>query len=286
VEKYIKLASDSKKRKLTIPDTANEAGNKRMKQQSMQESLCNANLVTQFTLDKCILNYITQALLPLRTVELPSFVELINSLQPNRTVMSRATLRSKIVASAQTLKTKLVTILKNQKYEATTTDYWSAFGKSYIGVTVHWIDQETLHRQSACLALRRMKGLHTFDAIAAILEDIHTEFGIRRKLIRTTTDNGSNFVKAFSVFGQKIEDDDDNDTEQEDEIDSDAAVYDVSEALGRISTHDYQLPRHHRCACHTLNLVSMADAEKAEADAGYKRVSRSAFAKCQGLRNP
>jgi hypothetical protein len=32
---------------------------------------------------------------------------------------------------------------------------------------------------------------------------IHTELGVRRKTLRTTTDCGSNFVKAFSVFGEQ-----------------------------------------------------------------------------------
>jgi hypothetical protein len=38
-------------------------------------------------------------------------------------------------------------------------------------------------------------------------------------------------------------------------------------------------------AAHALNLVSTSDAEKAESDATYKRVSRSAFSNCQSLWN-
>lgn len=48
---------------------------------------------------------------------------------------------------------------------------------------------------------------------------------------------------------------------------------------------EYQLPKHHRCACHLLNLVSTVDASKAEVNSLYKRVSRSAFAKCSSLWN-
>jgi hypothetical protein len=47
----------------------------------------------------------------------------------------------------------------------------------------------------------------------------------------------------------------------------------------------YELPRHQRCAAHALNLVSTTDADKAEADATYKKVSRCAFAECQALWN-
>jgi len=88
-------------------------------------------------------------------------------------------------------------VTKEQLYVATTTDCWTAYGKSYIGVTVHWVDSATLERKSAYMALRRMTGSHTYDVIATMLDDIHSEYGIRRKIVRTTTDNGSNFVKAF-----------------------------------------------------------------------------------------
>ena len=57
------------------------------------------------------------------------------------------------------------------------------------------------YSRSAALACRRLRGSHTFDVLAGALEDIHTEYAIRQKVTRTMTDNGSNFIKAFSVFG-------------------------------------------------------------------------------------
>ena len=55
------------------------------------------------------------------------------------------------------------------------------------------------YSRSATIACCRLRGSHTFDVLAGALEDIHTEYAIRQ-VTRTTTDNGSNFVKAFSVF--------------------------------------------------------------------------------------
>ncbi|KAJ8010942.1 hypothetical protein DPEC_G00080390 [Dallia pectoralis] len=46
---------------------------------------------------------------------------------------------------------------------------------------------------------------------------------------------------------------------------------------------EYQLPKHQRCACHLLNLISTADALKANGNPVYKRLSRSAFSKCSSL---
>lgn len=48
---------------------------------------------------------------------------------------------------------------------------------------------------------------------------------------------------------------------------------------------EYQLPKHHRCACHVLNLISTVDARKAESNVMYKKISRAAFAKCSALWN-
>ena len=140
-----------------------------------------------------------------------------------------------------------------------------------------------------------MKGRHTYDAIASALDDVHAEYGIRRKVVRTTTDNGSNFVKAFTVYSEPRaveettteEGEDHNDGE--DGFDSDATepvdVYATLSEGESLSDNEYLLPPHQRCACHTLNLIATTDAEKAEADAAYKKVFRSTFAKCHALWN-
>lgn len=56
--------------------------------------------------------------------------------------------------------------------------------------------------------------------LAEMLEDVHRDFKIKDKVTVTTTDNGSNFVKAFSVFAEvqrAIRDREEEDEEGEDE---------------------------------------------------------------------
>ncbi len=95
--------------------------------------------------------------------------------------------------------------LSEIEFIATTTDCWTAHCRGFIGVTAHWFNPQTMQRSCAALACKQLKGSHTFHALAGALNDIHTEFNIREKIIRTTTDNGSNFLKAFRVYGQTDE---------------------------------------------------------------------------------
>ena len=66
-------------------------------------------------------------------------------------------------------------------------------------MTVHWIDEKLLQRKNHVLACRRLIGRHTYDVLAKEISEIHWEFQIERKVVMTTTDNGSNFVKAFKL---------------------------------------------------------------------------------------
>lgn len=83
---------------------------------------------------------------------------------------------------------------------STTADCWTAHRRSFIGITVHWIGNDLL-RKSACLGIKRIIGSHTYDVIAKSIDDLHNEFGIGGKITSTITDNGSNFIKAFNVYG-------------------------------------------------------------------------------------
>ncbi len=90
--------------------------------------------------------------------------------------------------------------LQNALYVCTTADMWSSRQRNFIGMTVHWLVDD-FNRRSACLAIRRFKGSHTYDVIAKAINDIHSEFNISKKVSITITDSGSNFLKAFRVFG-------------------------------------------------------------------------------------
>lgn len=52
------------------------------------------------------------------------------------------------------------------------------------------------------IACQRFFGHKTYDNVAAELCEIHTRFGlVGEKLLTTTTDNASYFIKAFRMLG-------------------------------------------------------------------------------------
>ena len=205
------------------------------------------------------------------TVENEAFRELLTDLLPTAKVITRVTLRSRIEDLAKTMKNMLIQEMSKVDHIATTTDCWSVRRRSFLGVTAHWVNPTDLTRRSAATALN----------------DIHSEYGIRNKLVRTTTDNGSNFLKAFQVFSVDKNNNEAEEKEDEEgnEMEEEVEFVDVTSVLDENDGFEFELPKHQRCACHLLNLVSTVDAEKATTNDGYKKLQRSTFSKCYGLWN-
>lgn len=137
-------------------------------------------------------------------------------------------------------------------------------GQDHLHST-HCIDEETLERRSTALACQRLKGSHTVDVLAGSLDDIHCQYRIRGKVVRTTTDSGSNFIKASGVFGkqsqpEEAESETDQDSSEEPKID----YLDTVNILNQDGGHEYQLPPNQRCLYHLLNLVPTTDAAMTE----------------------
>lgn len=173
-------------------------------------------------------------------------------------------------------------ILLHTQNVCTTADIWTAHHRSFIGITCHWIESDTLHRKSAALACERIRGHHTYDVIAAKISQVHAEFQIRGKVSATVTDNGSNSVKAFNEYGDSKTEDDLEDT-------GDVQFHDVTTVLEEEQEHEelnFFLPPHHRCAAHTLHLIATTDLDEAASQQGVSRkVYRSAKAKCAAIWN-
>ena len=157
----------------------------------------------------------------------------------------------------------------------TTADIWTCHNRSFFGVTVHWIESNTLERKSAALACFRLRGRHTFDLIAGTLENIHSTHRVTDKVVCTVTDNGSNFVKAFKEFSEpEAAPSDTTQTVLAQAADGEVTFTNIGDILvdraGAEETQ-YILPPHHRCGAHTMNLIAVTDSELANNDANFKK---------------
>lgn len=149
-----------------------------------------------------ILDFIVARNLAFDIVNDVSFRKLLLLVSPNELNIPGTTaimneLKTQYLRSKATLKE----LLKKIDYVCTTADVWTARGQSYIGVTVHYIDQDYV-RKGFMLAFRRLTGKHTYDVLGKILYQINKEFELElKKLTHTITDGGSNLGKSFRTFG-------------------------------------------------------------------------------------
>lgn len=190
---------------------------------------------------------------------------------------------------------------KTVDYLCATADVWSTKHKSYMGVTVHWVDSKSLERKSSVLCCRRFESPHTGERIASLLNSIYSEFGIADKILVTVTDNASNFVKAFREFGismdtfaslveaKRIRQENDLNENLRD-IDKDAEAIEFpmeeEEERGEVSFTELEgtlLSDHFRCGSHTCCLIATKDSKDAFKDEEYARRYKDVFDKVNAL---
>uniref|UniRef100_A0A3P9QCL5 BED-type domain-containing protein n=1 Tax=Poecilia reticulata TaxID=8081 RepID=A0A3P9QCL5_POERE len=235
------------------PQRAATGGPPPLKQQKLN---FGAKLVRERELKQLIGRYVAEEMMPLSTADSPSFRAIVNRI--STTVDSELNLKA---------------ALKELDFVSTTADIWTANAnnRSCMGVTLHWIHRATLEHALAC---RRIRGRHTYDVLGAEIENIHSSHGLLNKVVATVMDNGSNFVKAFKVFQPSTRTDDD------------VTFLNLTEILSAENEGDGQpsLPPHHRCASHTINIITTSDVEKyLTSHAESKTVYRSSIAKCTAL---
>lgn len=162
---YIIDAPNSKKQKIKV------SNNKNCK---------NKIKYSQKQFDENATNYIIHAMASHSIVKNPFFKEIIIKSgilkNNNLTLMSRRSLGRKIQASFNSHFKKTKSTLEKVNYLCITANVWSAKKRSFMGITFHWIDEDSLEGKTTSLACRHFRGDHTHDRTANILRDIYYTF--------------------------------------------------------------------------------------------------------------
>ncbi|XP_055534147.1 uncharacterized protein LOC129723764 [Wyeomyia smithii] len=226
-----------------------------------KKSRLTYNDITQQDVHEATDNLIMAEGLPFKIVDSVYFKAVAElGLPEGLSVGSRQSLANRMDIKFSAMMTNLKAHLASAKNVSTTADCWTKFRRSYLAMTVHWLDDKTMERKSAALALRRITGRHTADTLAMAIYNVHNEFDIVYKARKCTTDGAANLRKALSEHSLSANNDfiDDSDVDDHEDAESSVTVLDVNTLLDEGAIFK-PLPAHQRCACHILNLVATTD---------------------------
>ncbi|XP_069472129.1 zinc finger BED domain-containing protein 4-like isoform X2 [Ambystoma mexicanum] len=256
----------------------------------------------QKLVNRLVVHFVVQDVQRFSVVEQPSFIALVKGLAPSCEVLSPQALAEHVDGTYERMKAHIRARLKDIATVCTTADIWSCHGRSFLGMTVHWIDSSSLKRQSAALACCRLENQYTYSQIASTMVEVHAAFGIEGKVCGIVTDNGYNFMKAYQGFPSlgegtvnissnvKQEKKDLPELTQEEEEDLpeflDLHKF-LTEGQSDPTVPSILLPPHHQCAAHALNLVASKDAHSflIHGPQPLKELFQSTIAKCVALWN-
>ena len=169
---------------------------------------------------------------PFNIVEHDYFVEFIKSLRPNFPIKSRVTARKEIMDIYLEEKDKPYAQFKNVhcRFSATMDMWTSCQNKSYMCVTIHWIDDDW-HIQKRIAGFFHVERRHTGKKLAQTFSELMVKWYIEKKLFALTLDNAS----ANEVAVNDI-------------------ITDLKDVHASLVCDGIFF--HVRCACHILNLVA------------------------------
>lgn len=150
------------------------------------------------TLRDDIADWITVNCRPLSVVEDSGFLQIIRTALDNTTyeLPSRKLITSKISGRYSSKRDELKTLLTNCPAVAITTDGWTSLSNvSYLGVTVHYLEDWNLTAKA--IAVAKMEGRHTGDNVSATLTEVLDRWDIRERTVVICTDSARNMINAI-----------------------------------------------------------------------------------------
>ena len=205
-------------------------------------------------------------------VEAESFQQLVSTLSSGTCKsISRKIFSAKIDKQFEAVMINIKKALSSKDYVCTTADIWSQRKRSFLAMTAHVIDPDTLQREFFAIACERFLGTHSFDSIAEKIQELHDKIGLDyKKVTCTIIDNASNFAKTFRKFAFKEQNKNDDQESSEDEVNFES-INGMVTFTGENDEELFVLPTQERCFAHTLSLIPTTDIKKTSYPALHKK---------------
>lgn len=136
---------------------------------------------------------------PLSIVEDKGFRHLMKTASPHFVMPSRRTISRNIFNMYDAMKEIVINKLKNIQNFIITTDIWTDIQtRSYIGVTIHFVEDFQLN--AALLGVYELDQRHTAEYIAEKLLEVCTVWNIsKQNIVAVVTDGAANMLKAIDL---------------------------------------------------------------------------------------
>jgi hypothetical protein len=151
--------------------------------------------------DEALAEFLVDDMQPLYILKNEGFINLVKVLDPYYALPSDKYIKQLITKAYNYSKQELLTLFNNTiKFCSITSDLWTARDRQgYIGITCSFINEE-FELQEIMLACQYLEYPHTGKNIAQKILDIVLDWGLEKKVIGITTDNGSNMVSASKLL--------------------------------------------------------------------------------------
>ncbi|XP_077270860.1 zinc finger BED domain-containing protein 4-like [Temnothorax americanus] len=144
---------------------------------------------------------------PFSMVEDKGFRNFVRIVAPLYTVPCRKTITMRSDEKYELLSSIIKTMLSKVKHLCLTTDIWTEpFNtRSYIGITVHYINFEAMRLECISLGIKELEKSHNAEYISTIISEVLDEWHINADaVVAVVTDNASNMAKAIrDTFGHQ-----------------------------------------------------------------------------------
>ena len=118
------------------------------KRQCTLPTMLNRHSVPVNKLQSLLAEYVIEDMWPLSTVDSPAFRKLLGSICPTQ-LPDRKSFTVYLDTVYDSMVSKVKKTLETVDIVSTTVDVWSAHHRSYLGMTVHWIDPHLKEMQSS-----------------------------------------------------------------------------------------------------------------------------------------